>query len=159
MARKEILELATKRHCREVARNLSLACEIGLRARHWTEAERFARAMLNRSVEAYALRAPDGDLLALYGLTVTGMEVAGPWCLTTRHFRKHSVIAWTMAKETLMAWRSMYPLISFHVHAKDEQGLRMCKHLGLDVGVPVLVEGREEFFHKIVVQTKKLEVA
>lgn len=154
----KLIEIATKKHAREVSRCLSEPTKLGVLGRNWTGAEKFARALINRSTEAFAVRSPDGRLLAVFGLTMAQLTVAGPWCLTTVYAREFPIVLFSLAREVLKTWRDNYPLIVFWLHAKDTRGVALAERLGLRVGTPVVQDAHRDFFREVVVKTPRLAV-
>lgn len=149
---------AGKRQVRELGRLMRPAdrAEI-LASGGWSDVERCLRANVNRSVEAWAMYA-DKDLLCIVGVLL-GPNCQVPWVLTSVHVDNHPLTFWRASKEVVDKLRDKYPLMINMIHAKYGAALRWAERLGFTIMAPEKFGVAGDLFCKVVLDTRKIEVA
>ena len=150
------LEVATKRHARELARSMRGEDKLEIWCSGHIMPEQGVRASINRSCEAWAVRALNGDLLCVFGVCVGQEGWQAPWLLSSTHVDRHRLAFWKASKQILGHLRSKYPLMVQMVHARYIQAIAWVRRLGFSVDAPEQWGAENTLFCKIVLSTSRL---
>lgn len=153
---------AGKQHARLVGR----ACRPDDRAAilsqgGWTDPERYARAQMNRSSEAWAIYQGEA-LIALVGVLCvprTGDRPGYqyPWWLLTPGAENSALLG--AARALLDHFRDEYPLLITMVRASDARCSAALQALGFDLMAPAKFAKSKDLWCKAVLDTRRIEVA
>ena len=148
------LEVAGKRHARELGRTMSRSSREGVKASGNLEPEKAVRASINRSIEAWAVYKGE-VLLGVFG--VSGLEGwAVPWLLTSEAAGKHPITFFKACKTIFGRLFDKYPRMMQMLYAKDAPLLSLMKRLGFTVELPEPWGVNGSMFCKAHVERKAL---
>jgi hypothetical protein len=151
------LEVACKRHARELARVVRAKDLDEMRATGGRDPEAVVRASINRSLESYAVYA-GGDLLCVFGVRALDFSTHGVWVLTTIHVDRHSLTFWKCSKAVVSYLRDRYPLMWNMIHGKYSEALRWARRLGFVLGAPEPFGPRGDLFCPAALETRRVEL-
>lgn len=154
-----VLEPATKRHARELARIMRAKdrdeCSAG-----GLLPEAAIRMSINNSKESYAAYAR-GHLLAVFGVGPlhAAPEITVVWAMTSINVDSHPLTFWRCSKVVVSYFRDRYPLMVNMVHGQYSEAFNWLGRLGFQISPPERFGARGDLFCKAILHTPRIEVA